>query len=48
MIGITVQKPDLGHVLAVRPNLTLVQGLGPVMNIILAYGTAIHYSLPYE
>ncbi|KAF2677247.1 putative amino acid transporter [Lentithecium fluviatile CBS 122367] len=37
MIGIAIQKPDMGHILAVRPNTPLIKGLGPVMNIILAY-----------
>ena len=38
MIAIGVSKPDVGHVLAVQPNVPLVKALGPVMNIILAYG----------
>ena len=38
MIGIAIQKPDMGNVLAVRPNISVVQGLGPVMNIVLAFG----------
>ncbi|KAH7094684.1 transmembrane amino acid transporter protein-domain-containing protein [Paraphoma chrysanthemicola] len=37
MIAIGIQKPDMGNVLAVRPNVPLVKGLGPVLNIILAY-----------
>jgi hypothetical protein len=37
MIAIGIQKPDMGDILAVRPNVPLVKGLGPVLNIILAY-----------
>lgn len=37
MIGIGIIKPDAGNVLAVRPGVPFVKGLGPVLNIILAY-----------
>jgi hypothetical protein len=37
MIAIGIQKPDMGHIVAIRPDVPLVKGLGPVMNIILAY-----------
>ncbi|KAF9693535.1 hypothetical protein EKO04_008312 [Ascochyta lentis] len=37
MIGIGISKPDVGNILAVRPGVPLVKGLGPVLNIILAY-----------
>ncbi|KAF1928669.1 N amino acid transport system protein [Didymella exigua CBS 183.55] len=37
MIGISISKPDAGHILAVRPGIPFVKGLGPVLNIILAY-----------
>ncbi|KAF2872529.1 transmembrane amino acid transporter protein-domain-containing protein [Massariosphaeria phaeospora] len=37
MAAIAMAKPDAGHVFLVRPNVPLVKGLGPVMNIILAY-----------
>ena len=37
MIGIGITKPDAGNVLAVRPGVPFVKGLGPVLNIILAY-----------
>ncbi|KAF3036933.1 hypothetical protein E8E12_005747 [Didymella heteroderae] len=37
MIGIGITKPDAGHILAVRPGVPFVKGLGPVLNIILAY-----------
>lgn len=39
MAGIAVEKPDMGNVQAVVPGKSLVEGLGPVMNIILAFGT---------
>jgi hypothetical protein len=39
MIAIGIEKPDMGNVLAVRPELPLIKGTGPVMNIILAYST---------
>lgn len=39
LVGIAVDKPDMGNIVAVRPNPTVIQGLGPVMNIVLAYGT---------
>ncbi|KAF2002749.1 hypothetical protein P154DRAFT_544393 [Amniculicola lignicola CBS 123094] len=38
MISIGIYKPDVGKVLAVTPGISVVQGLGPVMNIMLAYG----------
>ncbi|KAJ4378249.1 hypothetical protein N0V86_005949 [Didymella sp. IMI 355093] len=37
MIGIGITKPDAGHILVVRPDIPFVEGLGPVLNIILAY-----------
>lgn len=37
MIGIGITKPDAGNILAVRPSVSFVKGLGPVLNIILAY-----------
>jgi hypothetical protein len=37
MIAIGIQKPDMGNILAVRPNSPLIKGMGPVLNIILAY-----------
>jgi hypothetical protein len=44
MIAISIQKPNMGHIVAVRPNVPLVQGLAPVMNIVLAYSTSIFIS----
>ena len=37
MIAISSQKPDTGNIVAVRPDVTLVKGLAPVMNIVLAF-----------
>ncbi|KAI4630615.1 hypothetical protein J4E80_001553 [Alternaria sp. BMP 0032] len=42
MIAISIQKPDMGNIVAVRPDVPLVKGLAPVsyihvMNIVLAY-----------
>jgi hypothetical protein len=37
MIAIGIQKPDMANILAVRPDVPLIKGLGPVLNIILAY-----------
>ena len=37
MIGIGITKPDAGNIVAVRPGVPFVKGLGPVLNIILAY-----------
>ncbi|UPX17007.1 uncharacterized protein EKO05_0007384 [Ascochyta rabiei] len=37
MIGIGISRPDVGNILAVRPGVPLVKGLGPVLNIVLAY-----------
>lgn len=37
MIGIGIVKPYTGHTLTVGHEIPLVKGLGPVMNIILAY-----------
>jgi hypothetical protein len=42
MIGIGISKPDMGSVIAVHPGIPLVKGLGPVLNIILAYSAYIH------
>ena len=39
MIAIGIEKPDAGNIVAVRPDLPLIKGIGPVMNIILAYST---------
>lgn len=47
MAAIAIEKPDIGHVLAVRPNIPLVKGLGPVMNIILAYSMPALCRPPY-
>jgi hypothetical protein len=41
MISIAVDKPDAGHIVAVRPDVSFVTGLGPVLNIVLAYSTCI-------
>lgn len=38
MIAIAITKPDLGNVNSVHPNMPVVTGLTPVMNIVLAYG----------
>jgi hypothetical protein len=40
MIGVAIKKPDMGHALTVGVDIPLVKGLGPVMNIVLAYGTS--------
>jgi len=40
MIAISIQKPDMGNIVAVRPNVPLVKGLAPVMDIVLAYSTS--------
>ncbi|KAJ4365222.1 hypothetical protein N0V83_008840 [Neocucurbitaria cava] len=37
MVAIGIQKPDAVNILAIRPDVPLVKGLGPVMNIVLAY-----------
>ncbi|KAF2656789.1 N amino acid transport system protein [Lophiostoma macrostomum CBS 122681] len=37
MIAIAISKPDMGNFVAVHPDMPLVTGLTPVMNIILAY-----------
>lgn len=37
MIGIGITKPDAGNVLSVGENVSLVKGLGAVMNIVLAF-----------
>jgi hypothetical protein len=39
MISIAVDKPDAGRIVAVRPDVPFVKGLGPVLNIVLAYST---------
>ena len=41
MIGVAIKKPDMGHAMTVGVNIPLVKGLGPVMNIVLAYGKTI-------
>jgi hypothetical protein len=45
MIAIGIERPDAGNVVAVRPDLPLIKGIGPVMNIILAYST--HINIPH-
>jgi hypothetical protein len=45
MIAISIQKPDMGNIVAVRPSVPLVKGLAPVMNIVLAYSTFALYLL---
>ncbi|EOA85753.1 hypothetical protein ACJQWK_03472 [Exserohilum turcicum] len=37
MIAIAIQKPDMNNMVVVRPDVPLVKGLAPVMNIVLAY-----------
>ncbi|KAI1572786.1 PotE Amino acid transporter [Pyrenophora tritici-repentis] len=37
IIAIGIQKPNMGNIVAVRPDVPLVLGLAPVMNIVLAY-----------
>lgn len=37
MTAIAIQKPGMGKIEAVRSGVALVQGLGPVMNVVLAY-----------
>ncbi|KAF3007837.1 hypothetical protein E8E13_010718 [Curvularia kusanoi] len=37
MISIAIDKPDAGHIVAVRPDVPFVKGLAPVLNIVLAY-----------
>ena len=37
MIAIGIAKPDMGNIVAISNGIPLVRGLGPVMNIILAY-----------
>lgn len=51
MIAIGIQKPDMGSILAVRPDVPLLKGLGPVLNIILAYSKPLYlplHNLPTE
>jgi hypothetical protein len=45
MIAISIQKPDIGNIVAVRPNVPLVKGLAPVMNIVLSYSTFVPISV---
>jgi hypothetical protein len=45
MIAISIQKPDMGNIVAVRPDVPLVKGLAPVMNIVLACSTFALYPL---
>lgn len=45
MIGIGITKPDTGNILVVRPSIPFVKGLGPVLNIILAYSKSIFLNL---
>jgi hypothetical protein len=37
MVGFGITNPDAGNTLAVRPGVPFVKGLGPILNIILAY-----------
>ncbi|KAL5120481.1 hypothetical protein ACEQ8H_001499 [Pleosporales sp. CAS-2024a] len=37
MVAIGMEKPDVGNILALRPHVPLIKGLGPVLNIVLAY-----------
>ncbi|KAF2740722.1 putative amino acid transporter [Polyplosphaeria fusca] len=37
LIAIAIAKPDMGNVVAITPNVPLLKGLNPVMNIVLAY-----------
>ena len=48
MTAIAIQKPDVGNILAVRPGVSLVEGLGPVMNIILAYAGHVTFFSIYS
>lgn len=41
MIAIGIEKPDMGNILIVRPDVPLVKGLVPVMNIVLAFGSSL-------
>jgi len=41
MAGIAISRPSSGRALGVGLEIPLVKGLGPVMNIILAYGIRI-------
>jgi hypothetical protein len=45
MVAIGIQKPDMGDILAIHPNMPLIKGMGPVLNIILAYSTFPFQSL---
>ncbi|KAF2178130.1 amino acid transporter [Zopfia rhizophila CBS 207.26] len=49
LITIGIAKPDIDHVTTVRHDISLVKGLGPVMNIILAYGKhSVNFSHVFE
>lgn len=41
MIAISIQKPDMNNMVVIRPDVPLVKGLAPVMNIVLAYSKYI-------
>ncbi|OCL07664.1 hypothetical protein AOQ84DRAFT_222646 [Glonium stellatum] len=43
MVAVGISKPDIGAVLAVQPDVSFVKGLGPVMNIILAFAGHIGF-----
>jgi hypothetical protein len=42
MVFIVIEKPDMGNVFIISPDVPLVKGICPVMNIILAYGTFLN------
>jgi hypothetical protein len=44
MVGIGFIKPDKGNIVAVQDNMSVVTGLTPVMNIVLAYGMSFYIS----
>ncbi|PVH91010.1 hypothetical protein DM02DRAFT_546652 [Periconia macrospinosa] len=49
MIAIAIRKEDMGNVVAIQSNVSLLKGLGPVMNIVLAYaGHVTFFSLTSE
>ena len=48
MTAIAIQKPDIGNILTVRPGIPVVKGLGPVMNIILAYSGHVTFFSIYS
>jgi len=48
MIAIGIENSDMGDIIAVSKGVPLVKGLGPVMNIVLAYSSSpsLHSSPP--